>query len=455
MITSGPEGTGLQAHRCPNAVACPGEVFNTTYASTSGGSLPDSCPLARQDVSTEGPCAVGYDSKVAGCAGCVGTWGRSAADPFECQQCGIAELQWFTWLAHPAALLALSLRSADSVALKGDAAAFANDALKISFSFSASSTVVVSALASTTIFRDLGEQAKKQLRWSTAFTQAGEAAHSSSPDCLLGLGRALSLGELLGLAVANPAIVLAAATPVLATISRWRGTSFTQSLLTLAVVAGNLYVPNIAAACAFIIPCFHTQKEAAEGVSLMAFSTSEGCVNRWTYAPIRALLFLFACAAGPGLWRWLLRRNEDGHFIRFLTASYRSEHQAWEANRLVKNIAMACVIAVFPVTYSPDTLLAIAVCIMVTYVCWHLKCQPYKFSVLNYVEAGTLVNLIICMVLSGLITSPAWDITEYFGHMLMYLVFTLLLVNGLLLVALFAWSKMFLTDDHDILTKPQ
>ena len=73
------------------------------------------------------------------------------------------------------------------------------------------------------------------------------------------------------------------------------------------------------------------------------------------------------------------------HLIRSLIAAYRPEHQAWEANRLVKNIAMACVAAAFPVTYSPGTLLTIAVCTMLTYVCWHAKCRPVKFS-------GTLFN---------------------------------------------------------------
>jgi len=466
VTTGQPGAAALQAHRCPNQNACPGEVFNTTYYSSCDAFQPGSCPLGRQDEDARttapgprrGPCDVGYDARVAGCAGCLDTWGRSAKDPFKCQRCDNAKLpQWATWLAHPAALLALSMRSANSAATRGDAAAFANDILKISLSFSSSSTVVVSALASTTTFQDIGQQGWNLLGWSASFTQVGEVAHSSSPDCLLGLGRALSPDELLALSLVNPGIVIAAATPVLAAISRWRGASFTQSLLTLAVVAGNQYVPRIAATCAYILPCFHTQATAVEG-GLMAYSTREPreeCAKRWTYAPIRALLFFLACAAGPGLWRWLLRHREGGHFVRYLTASYRSEHQAWESNRLVKDIAMSCVIAANPVTYRPGTMLSIAVCTMLTYVCWHVKCQPYKFRVLNYVEAGTLFNLTVCMVLASLIASPAWDITDDFGRVLWYLVFAMLLVNGLLLAAFLVYSKTFLTDEDDILATPQ
>merc|ERR1712194_648832 len=150
-----------------------------------------------------------------------------------------------------------------------------------------------------------------------------------------------------------------------------RGASFAEGLLTLGVVAGNLFLPNIAAACVSMISCFHTQM----GASLMAFSTLEECEARWTYMPIRALLFLLTFAAGPWLWRWLIRHTSGGHALPFLTASYRAEHQAWEANRLTKNMAMASVVAAFPVSYCPGSLMAIAVCITLVYAIWHVRCQ--------------------------------------------------------------------------------
>ncbi|CAK0873416.1 unnamed protein product [Prorocentrum cordatum] len=139
-------GYGLQAHRCPNNAACPGEVFNVTYrGSTDTGTSARrpanaTCPLARR--SGDGaPCSRGYDSRVAGCAGCIAGWGRLPLDAFSCKRCGKVWLHWAAWLAHPSALLAISMRSAQSVATRGDAAAFANDMLKIALSFSSSSVV--------------------------------------------------------------------------------------------------------------------------------------------------------------------------------------------------------------------------------------------------------------------------------------------------------------------------
>jgi len=49
---------------------------------------------------------------------------------------------------------------------------------------------------------------------------------------------------------------------------------------------------------------------------------------------VRVPVLALALAAGPVLSRWLLRRTgEEGRkqYLRFLTASYRTENEGWEA----------------------------------------------------------------------------------------------------------------------------
>ncbi|CAK0796735.1 unnamed protein product [Prorocentrum cordatum] len=164
----------------------------------------------------------------------------------------------------------------------------------------------------------------------------------------------------------------------------------------------------------------------------MAFSVSEGCGKRWSYAPVRGVSFLLAFAAGPGLWRWLLRKREGWHFLGFLTASYRATHQAWEANRLTKNMALAIIVAASPVTYCSGQLFTIAVCIMFFYTVYHVRTHPYRLNFLNSVETTSLMVLTTSMALSGLLVSPTWYITESFGQALPCVVFALLLTNCLL-----------------------
>merc|ERR1740121_186959 len=118
----------------------------------------------------------------------------------------------------------------------------------------------------------------------------------------------------------------------------------------------------------------------------------------------------------------------------------------------MKNMAMATIVAASPVTYCSGQLLTISVCIMFFYTVYHVSTRPYKLNVLNYIETTSLMVLTASMALSGLIVSPAWYITESFGRALVYVVFALLLANVFFLMAVLAWAKFMLTDDHAIFT---
>jgi len=146
------------------------------------------------------------------------------------------------------------------------------------------------------------------------------------------------------------------------------------------------------------------------------------------------------------------RGRHGGHFLGFLTASYHPTHRAWEANRLTKNMAMATIVTASPVTYCSGQLLTIAICIMFFYTVYHVRTHPYKLNVLNYIETASLMVLTTSMALSDLIVSPPWYITTSFGRALVYVVFTLLLTNVLFLMAVWAWAKFALTNDHAIFT---
>jgi hypothetical protein len=347
------------------------------------------------------------------------------------------------------------MRSAKSVATRGDAAAFANDVLKIGLSFSSSSVVIISSLSATNAYQELSKQTKEWLGLFSDGTQMGEAI-GLSPDCLL--GRVVSLGELLALSFANPAIVLAVAALLLGIcciIRRWQSLDSTlaEDLVTLAVVSGNQYLPGIAAACAIVAPCYHTQTADVTGRSLMAFSTSESCEERVRYLAMRAPVLALAFTAGPCLWKWLLRRSAgEGReqYVRYLTASYRPEHAGWEVNRLVRNMVLKCFVAVSPLSYCPGLQLTLVSCLMFSFTAWHLRNLPYKLDLLNSVEAISLWVLNLCLMASSLAVSGSWHLTQDFRTKLIVGVFVLLAINSLGLASLFLWAKFMLHDDHQI-----
>jgi len=377
-------------------------------------------------------------------------------DAFMCQECGIAWMEWALWLAHPSALLAISMRSAKGAAAQGDAAAFANDVLKIALSFSASASVIMSSLTTSDVYRGFSAQTKGRLRLFSDVTQSGETTWSSSADCLF--GRVLLLDELLMLSLATPGIVVAAATLVLGIICfvrRWQGTdsSFVKDLMTLGLVSGNQYLPGVAAACVIAFPCYHTQTEEAGGNFLMAYSTSERCGERMQHMAVRAPVLALAFAAGPVVWSWLIQRyHGDGRsqLLRFLTASYRQESRGWEANRLAKNMLLTCAVAVAPISYCAGLQLFLVVCLMFSFTAWHLWNCPYRFAVLNAVEAISLCVLNLCMMASSLVVSDSWYVTRVLAGRLIFAAYGLLTMNFLGLAWLFLWAKFKLDDDHEL-----
>ncbi|CAK0846505.1 unnamed protein product [Prorocentrum cordatum] len=235
-------------------------------------------------------------------------------------------------------------------------------------------------------------------------------------------------------------------------VRRCRGedSCLAEDLKTLGVVSGNQYLPGIAAACALAVPCFHTQTGKVSGESWMSYSRSESCGKRMPYVAVRAPVLALAFAAGPGLWFWLLRRRAGERreqFFKFLTASYRPESAAWEVNRLARNMALKCVVAVSPVSYAPGLQLTLAQCLMFSFTAWHMRSLPYKLDLLNSVEAVSLWVLNLCLMASSLAVSNSWHLTPEFRIQLMVGVYVVLAINAFGLGLLFVWSK-FLDDDH-------
>jgi len=454
---------GLEAHKCPNSRACPRETINVTVAAAGSGRASASpradytCPLARNTSGEGSPCDEGYNSSVAGCAGCLKGWGRSFSDAFLCQRCSSFGWQWAAWLAQPSALLLLSLRSANNAAAQGEAAAFANDVLKITLSFSSSSAVILSSLGTSAVNRNFSNHTKDWLGHVSWVTQLGEAIGSSSAaDCLL--GRVLSLDELLVMSLVNPAIVLSTAVLVLGVICvvRWwrdLGTTFGKDLMTLSLVAGNLYLPSVAAACAIVVPCYHTQAEDYRDSFRMAYSTAESCGDRWFHMLFRAPLLGLVFIVGPFLWWWLLDKcalEEDRRLLRFLTASYRPANQGWEANRLAKNILLKFAVAAAPESYYPGLQLFLVLTLMFTFTAAHLRCYPYKFGALNTIEASSLCVQNVCIMVSSLAVSESWPLTRGFAAHLTLSAYSLLAINAFVLSSLCVWSRFRLDDGHDL-----
>jgi hypothetical protein len=548
-------GINLQAHKCPNARACLGEALSVEVPGGRASTQPranDTCRFAPVNESRTPNCSAGYNSSVAGCAGCLQGWGRSPSDAFTCQECpgqsnresGQWALTWALWLARPSALLAISLRSALMAAARGPAAAFTNDVLKIALSFSSSAAIILSSLDTSTAHRDLSVDVKNWLEGFSMTAGSGEPIGYSSYDCLF--WHALSLDELLAVSLLNPAIVLVAAAMLLGIISFVRRrqsleSNFVEDMMTLVLVMGNLYLPNIAAACAIAVPCYHTQTEEyrmtdkAAGKFLMAYSITDSCGNRLSYLAVRVPVLALAVVAGPILWAWLLHRDEKqdlkvvidkssgqalgiewdpqtlrikavdtdglvhqwnethpelaikrndrivrangirndvqgimnecnqnkklelaidrGQFLRFLTASYKHEDKWWESNRLAKNILLKCAVAVAPISYFPGLQLSLVLCLMFSFTAWHLRNYPYKFELLNIVEAVSLCVLNVSMMTSSLLVSGTWPLTKPFARYLIIASYGLVAINALGLASLFLWAKFWLDDDHELFKK--
>jgi len=310
-------------------------------------------------------------------------------------------------------------------------------------------------LATSDSYRDMSDPTKRRLGWFSDATRSGEATWSSSADCLF--GRVVPLNQLLVMPLANLFIVLAAAALVLGIICiirNWqaRDSNYAKDLTTLGLVSANQYLPSVAAACAIAIPCYRTQTEVALGVSMMVYSTSEVCEERSSYIAMRAPVLALAFAAGPILWSWLIhrRRGDDrNESLRFLTASYRPESEAWEANRLAKTMLLRCAVAVAPISYCAGLQLVLVMLIMFSFTALHIKVQPYKFAVLNNVEAVSLWVLNLNTMASSLVVNGSWFVSTGFAQQLIIGIYGLLAINSLVLAALFLWAKFIMKDSHE------
>ncbi|CAK0836882.1 unnamed protein product [Prorocentrum cordatum] len=186
----------------------------------------------------------------------------------------------------------------------------------------------------------------------------------------------------------------------------------------------------------------------------MACSTSQSCHERGVYIAVRVPLLALTFLAGPILWSWLLhRRQADGRSksLRFLTASYRAETDAWEAIRLAKNMVLKCAVALSPISYCAGQQLILVLGVMFFCTASHLQHQPCRFQVLNHVEAITLGVLNIGMMAASLVVSGSWFMSKDFAQQLTVASYSLLAVIFLGLAFLVVWAKLVLHDDHKLL----
>mmetsp|Transcript_40515 Transcript_40515/g.115981 ORF Transcript_40515/g.115981 Transcript_40515/m.115981 type:complete len:91 (-) Transcript_40515:118-390(-) len=88
---------------------------------------------------------------------------------------------------------------------------------------------------------------------------------------------------------------------------------------------------------------------------------------------------------------------------------------------------------------------------MFSFTAWHLRHLPYRFELLNNVEAISLWVLNLCMLASGLVVSGSWHLTRAFAGNVVFVVYGVLATNALGLASLFLGAKFLLHDDHEIL----
>jgi len=479
MIASGARGT--EAHRCPNRDACSvtrrwkmtPTMANSTKVKECSCFLLLSAHGGNSSGATDelgSMCATGFDAASPGCATCLPGFGRKNSDPFLCEPCaesGRAE-KIAAWLAQPLLLFFLALRSAENAAAsKGVAAAVANDIVKIGLAYLSSVGVVVSAVTSTGSYHELSatDRAREMLNLARQ-ARRGDVTHAASSDCLLTGGQgAASVERLLALSLQVPACVLATAAVAIVLRACCRavfsgGTLGLEDLraeaangmVTCSLVAGNQFLPGVASACMRALPCFHTQK-AVDGSAIAQFLVYEPgtvCRENAQHLGTCGLALLFTAAVGPAYWLALLGRRRGAQQagpVRFLAGSYRSGFEWWEAGRLGKTMLIASVVTASPSSYCPLQQLMVCLLITVAFNLWHCSSRPYKYWVLNVVEAGSLFTLSVGMVFSGLLAGARWPLTLGFQSNIIAGIASLLILYFMALVGLWVNVKFFWTDD--------
>ncbi|CAK0791684.1 unnamed protein product [Prorocentrum cordatum] len=437
MLASDASTNSTQAYKCPNPYSCamPRHQMMRPSLTSSTGFKEGACPfllvaplVTSSGIPDEGSsmCATGIDASSLGCTKCAKDFGRKDNDPFSCEPCGkldSAMKWWAAWLAQPMILFLLSMRSAENAAAsRGMAAALANDVVKIVLAYLSSISVVVSSVTSTDAYRELNaaDRARQTLRLTRQTAQRGDVTYSSSSDCLLMDGQgAASVNQLVALSLQKPACVLAVAAALIAIRACGRAAfsgstldlkelraEVLNSLVTCSLVAGNQFLPGVAAAGMRALPCFHMQTAFdGEGpLQFMAYDPDTACRAHTRYLATCGPALAFAFAAGPAYWMTLLRRwqgAQQGGPLRFLTGSYRAGFHWWESGRLSKTMLIACVVTASPKSYCPLQQLQLCLLVTVAYGFWHCFNRPYKHLVLNVAEAGSLFTLSVGMVLSG------------------------------------------------------
>jgi hypothetical protein len=409
-------------------------------------------------------CERGYDESSRGCAKCTTGYGRTPTDPFSCQRCGTPLMHWAIWFVPPLGVFLFSMYNAETAATcSSEAARLANDLWKILGAFLPAAAVVMNLLKSTDAYRalkkeDVGGQSMFGL--TDGASQYGDVSPFLSLDCLLTDGKGpADVHQLLLIQVALPAAVVAVVTILLVARSCVRAAlsegafgikemraDILHGLFTSSLVAGNLFLPPVAATCMQMFPCFHTQvgiDDKHDPPMFMAYLPDQDCSERWGYWPIHGSVLAVAFLAGPAYWLTLLRREKDSSQagpLRFLTGAYHDKYRWWESWRLTKTMLVASLVSSSPTSYCQLQQLMLVLFISTVFGFSHGVYQPYKIFVLNAAEAISLSVLCISMALLGMVAGDTWSLTPGFRKIIMIIIGALLAVNVVGLVVL--WVKV-------------
>jgi len=448
----------LAAHRCPNWEACPGN--QVTRPNQDPSLSPPTCGLRTM---LNGPCANSYDADVPGCAGCREGHGRSTADPFKCNNCGkqVVNILWF--ILAPLGVFVVGIKSA----LNPNSERFGS-LYKITISYGTSCFLILNALLSSPIGKDIAGKARNAFSLSLTAADGISGFKVGTIDCLL--GRPADVGEWI---VASNVVPLSLLFISIVVASAWGCMCTTdEGLVTLVVrpilVVTNSFLPSMLTAFLHSWPCYHTQKMGDLTERMMMYQIRSPCPS---YTSWHSLLGVIGCtlllASGPGLWCVLLAMSEKGDEtdyaerqrwdarLMFLTGAYKAKTRWWEVVVMVRKVAFAIIVALCPQSYALGTHLLAVLMVLGVALSLHLTVRPYAvpdseciaqdgkplFS-LNLLEASSLTISFLCMGATAYVTTDTWSQSKLVSLTLVHAAVFLLSAFGTLLFCLLAYEGL-------------
>ncbi|CAK0839067.1 unnamed protein product [Prorocentrum cordatum] len=458
MTLAGRHPVKLAAHRCPNWKACPGN--NGTRLSADPSSSQPTCGLRTV---SPGPCEDGFDPEVPGCAGCLHEYRRSTTDPFKCKACGkyVSDILWF--LLAPLGVFLVGMKSA----LNPKSERFGS-LYKITMAYVTSSFLILNALLSSPIGKDIAGKARNAFSLSLTAADGISGFKVGTIDCLL--GRPADVGEWI---VASNVVPLSLLFISIVVASAWGCMCTTdEGLVTLVVrpilVVTNSFLPSMLTAFLHSWPCYHTQKMGDLTERMMMYQIRSPCPS---YTSWHSLLGVIGCtlllASGPGLWCVLLAMSEKGDEtdyaerqrwdarLMFLTGAYKAKTRWWEVVVMVRKVAFAIIVALCPQSYALGTHLLAVLMVLGVALSLHLTVRPYAvpdseciaqdgkplFS-LNLLEASSLTISFLCMGATAYVTTDTWSQSKLVSLTLVHAAVFLLSAFGTLLFCLLAYEGL-------------